>query len=444
MKYLLTSLFFITTSISADSLLSSPKISLNDAGLRVIELKVKDTNLDDEDIQLLEYRSEELIDNSKIEYTILKDNDSFYEFLIALSDTYVSDYFNFKIKIKDSFSKDIFIFLPSSNRNSFNKIASNSEVISINPLSKVLDDDEVRPVISSDINNIKPISDNSFSSKTIPAGDIKTMWSLATDIAKSSNDLSIYQIMWSIYLGNPSAFINENINLVRDDIDITIPSYEVMSRNSPSDSKAAVIKMNQSFSLDFKTPTKSLLTLTAPKINKETEITLVKDELDGVVDIVSKEPISSSPEDIISQNTSTLTIKTNNQIIEDLTEISVTEDVKKDSGFNIIDLLFVAGISVLCGVLLALIFIQLSKNRKKTIVYDFEEAPTSGPETQALPSGLSIKNNKDEQEIDLASTYIEMGELEQAHSILTNLLKESESKTAKEKASELISIIESK
>ena len=444
MKYLLTSLFFITTSISAESLLSSPKISVNDAGLRVIELKVKDTNLDDEDIQLLEYRSEELIDNSKIEYTILKDNDSFYEFLIALSDTYVSDYFNFKIKIKDSFSKDIFIFLPSSNRNSFNKIASNSEVISINPLSKVLDDDEVRPVISSDINNIKPISDNSFSSKTIPAGDIKTMWSLATDIAKSSNDLSIYQIMWSIYLGNPSAFINENINLVRDDIDITIPSYEVMSRNSPSDSKAAVIKMNQSFSLDFKTPTKSLLTLTAPKINKETEITLVKDEQDGVVDIVSKEPISSSPEDIISQNTSTLTIKTNNQIIEDLTEISVTEDVKKDSGFNIIDLLFVAGISVFCGVLLALIFIQLSKNRKKTIVYDFEEAPTSGPETQALPSGLSIKNNKDEQEIDLASTYIEMGELEQAHSILTNLLKESESKTAKEKASELISIIESK
>ena len=444
MKYLLTSLFFITTSISADSLLSSPKISLNDAGLRVIELKVKDTNLDDEDIQLLEYRSEELIDNSKIEYTILKDNDSFYEFLIALSDTYVSDYFNFKIKIKDSFSKDIFIFLPSSNRNSFNKIVSNSEVISINPLSKVLDDDEVRPVISSDINNIKPISDNSFSSKTIPAGDIKTMWSLATDIAKSSNDLSIYQIMWSIYLGNPSAFINENINLVRDDIDITIPSYEVMSRNSPSDSKAAVIKMNQSFSLDFKTPTKSLLTLTAPKIKKEIEITLVKDEQDGVVDIVSKEPISSSPEDIISQNTSTLTIKTNNQIIEDLTEISVTEDVKKDSGFNIIDLLFVAGISVLCGVLLALIFIQLSKNRKKTIVYDFEEAPTSGPETQALPSGLSIKNNKDEQEIDLASTYIEMGELEQAHSILTNLLKESESKTAKEKASKLISIIESK
>ena len=91
--------------------------------------------------------------------------------------------------------------------------------------------------------------------------------------------------------------------------------------------------------------------------------------------------------------------------------------------------------------MLSLIFIQLNKNRRKTVVYDFEEAPSSGPETQALPSGLSIKNNKDEQELDLASTYIEMGELEQAHIILRNIVKKSENKAAKEKASELISLI---
>jgi FimV-like protein len=250
--------------------------------------------------------------------------------------------------------------------------------------------------------------------------------------------------MWSIYLGNPSAFINENINLVRDDIDIIVPSYEVMSRNSLSDSKAAVLRMNKSFSLDFRTPAKSLLTLTAPKINKENELNLVKDNEDGKVDLVSIEPLSNSPKDIISQNTSTLVVKTNNQTIEDLVKISVAEEEEKSSEFNFIDLLFVAGISVLCGVLLALIFIQLNKNRRKTVVYDFEEAPSSGPETQALPSGLSITNNKDEQELDLASTYIEMGELDQAQIILLNLLKKSENKAAKEKASELISIIQSK
>ena len=444
MKYLLASLFFVVSTISADSLISSPKISTNETGLRVIELKIKDNNLNDKDIKLLEYRSEEVIDAKKIEYTILKDNDTFYEFLIAVSSSYSSDYFNFKIKIKDDFAKDIFIFLPSINRSSFDERKKSTTVNSINPLSKVLDDDEVRPAL--DIKSVaqKQLADPSFSGKTIPAGDIKTMWSLATDIAKSSNDLSIYQIMWSIYLGNPSAFINENINLVRDDIDIIVPSYEVMSRNSSSDSKAAVLKMNKSFSLDFKTPAKSLLTLTAPKINKENELNLVKDNEDRKIDLVSIEPLSGSPKDIISQNTSTLVIKTNNQTIDDLVEISVAEEEKNSSGFNFIDLLLVAGVSVLCGVLLALIFIQLNKNRRKTVIYDFEEAPSSGPETQALPSGLSITNNKDEQELDLASTYIEMGELDQAQIILLNLLKKSENKAAKEKASELISIIQSK
>ena len=444
MKYLLASLFFVISTISADSLISSPKITTNETGLRVIELKIKDNNLNDKDIKLLEYRSEEGIDAEKIEYTILKDNDTYYEYLIALSGSYSSDYFNFKIKIKDDFSKDIFIFLPSINRSSFDDRKKSTTVTSINPLSKVLDDDEVRPAVGIKPKIQKPIEDPSFSGKTIPAGDIKTMWSLATDIAKSSDDLSIYQIMWSIYLGNPSAFINENINLVRDDIDIIVPSYEVMSRNSSSDSKAAILRMNKSFSLDFRTPAKSLLTLTAPKVIKKNELDLVKDNEDGKVDLVSIEPLSSSPKDIISQNTSTLVIKTNNQTIDDLVEISVAEEEEKSSEFNFIDLLFVAGISVLCGVLLSLIFIQLNKNRRKTVVYDFDEAPSSGPETQALPSGLSIKNNKDEQELDLASTYIEMGELEQAHIILRNIVKKSENKAAKEKASELISLIQSK
>ena len=185
-------------------------------------------------------------------------------------------------------------------------------------------------------------------------------------------------------------------------------------------------------------------TLGVTYVIKKNELDLVKDNEDGKVDLVSIEPLSNSPKDIISQNTSTLVIKTNNQTIDDLVEISVAEEEEKSTEFNFIDLLFVAGISVLCGVLLSLIFIQLNKNRRKTVVYDFEEAPSSGPETQALPSGLSIKNNKDEQELDLASTYIEMGELEQAHIILRNIVKKSENKAAKEKASELISLIQSK
>ena len=71
--------------------------------------------------------------------------------------------------------------------------------------------------------------------------------------------------MLSIYLCNPNAFLDENINLVRSDVDIVIPSYQTMQANSPVEAKNAIVKMNQAFSLDFKKSSKSLLTLTAPK-----------------------------------------------------------------------------------------------------------------------------------------------------------------------------------
>jgi FimV-like protein len=254
--------------------------------------------------------------------------------------------------------------------------------------------------------------------------------------------------MWSIYLGNPDAFLDENINLVRNDVDIVIPSYQAMQVNSPAEAKNAIIKMNQAFSLDFKKSSKSLLTLTAPKISKLEEAKIITEVEKEQVEAVSNNTDSSSPEDIISKNTSTLTFNAENEVIEDLTKIAdaanSTDLQEKSSGIKLIDLLFVAAISVICGVLLALIFIQLNKNRKKAIVYDFDEAPSSGPETTALPSGLSIKNNEDEQELDLASTYIEMGEFDQANAILQNLLKKSENENLKDKARELITSIQSK
>ena len=58
------------------------------------------------------------------------------------------------------------------------------------------------------------------------------MWSIASNIQKESSDISIYQIMWSIYLGNKDAFIDGNINLVRNDRDLMIPSFAVMSGTS--------------------------------------------------------------------------------------------------------------------------------------------------------------------------------------------------------------------
>ena len=58
------------------------------------------------------------------------------------------------------------------------------------------------------------------------------MWSLASNIKTDMSDTSIYQIMWSIYLGNKDAFIDGNINLVRNDKDLIIPSYSSISETS--------------------------------------------------------------------------------------------------------------------------------------------------------------------------------------------------------------------
>ena len=449
MKYLLATLIFLTSFVSANNLISSPKISINDNGLRVIELNIKESNIDDNDIKLFEYKSEDVLDKNKIAYTLLLDNDKFSRFSIVLSETYTSDYFSFKLRVKDNIAKDIFIFLPSKAR--FEKPLSINNILkeSINSISSSNNEEIISKSEDQEIKE-EVLLDESVQQeeKVISAGEIKTMWSLATDIAKNNGDLSIYQIMWSIYLGNPNAFLDENINLVRSDVDIVIPSYQTMQANSRVEAKNAIVKMNQAFSLDFKKSSKSLLTLTAPKISKLEEAKIITEEEKEQREAVSIDSDSSSPEDIISKNTSTLTFNAENEVIEDLTKIADSVDKtdlqEESSGIKLVDLLFVAAISVICGVLLALIFIQLNKNRKKAIVYDFDEAPSSGPETTALPSGLSIKNNEDEQELDLASTYIEMGELDQANVILQNLLKKSENENLKDKVRELITSIQSK
>ena len=449
MKYLLVTLIFLTSFVSANNLISSPKISINDNGLRVIELNIKESNIDDDDIKLFEYKSEEILDKNKIAYTLLLDNDNFSKFSIVLSETYASDYFSFKLRVKDDLAKDIFIFLPSKARIE-SPLSTNDPIKeSINTLTKFNNKEISIKSEDEEIEQEPPLDEIvQQKEKVVSAGEIKTMWSLATDIAKTNGDLSIYQIMWSIYLGNPDAFLDKNINLVRNDVDIVIPSYQAMQANSPAEAKNAIIKMNQAFSLDFKKSSKSLLTLTAPKISKLEEAKIITEVEKEQVEAVSNNTDSSSPEDIISKNTSTLTFNAENEVIEDLTKIAdaanSTDPQEKSSGIKLIDLLFVAAISLICGVLLALIFIQLNKNRKKAIVYDFDEAPSSGPETTALPSGLSIKNNEDEQELDLASTYIEMGEFDQANAILQNLLKKSENENLKDKARELIISIQSK
>jgi FimV-like protein len=436
LRALFTLFFLIPVNITADALLSSPKLTLNSQGERVIEFKIQNSRISDDDILLKEYKSDEPLNQTYIAYTLLEDFSNYKTYSIVLSNSYDANYFNFKLVIKNELAKDIFIFLPSKINSSLQKNVpskplkqnientrkSNEETITIQPsISEIIVDEKIDET-----------------TKVVKASEITTMWSIASNIQKESSDISIYQIMWSIYLGNKDAFIDGNINLVRNDRDLMIPSFAVMSGTSDSEARASILAMNESYSLSIAPTIKSLLVLTAPKI-KESPKEVIKEVVeDQEVTNIDLNDDLQDPKSIIEQNTKTLEMVVESKIVEDLLQETKNIDNSESQEFNLTDLLFVAFVSILSGVLIALIYIQLKSRQSKKIDYDFEEAKDNSSSIQGLPKGLSIENNKDEQQLDLAVTYFEMGDLENSKSILDEIIRSSDNDKLKQDAQNLL------
>lgn len=436
LRALFTLFFLIPVNITADALLSSPKLTLNSQGERVIEFKIQNSRISDDDILLKEYKSDEPLNQAYIAYTLLEDFSNYKTYSIVLSNSYDANYFNFKLVIKNELAKDIFIFLPSKINSSLQKNVP-SKPLTQNIENTRKSNEEtiiIQPTISENIVDEK-IDETA---KVVKASEITTMWSIASNIQKESSDISIYQIMWSIYLGNKDAFIDGNINLVRNDRDLMIPSFTVMSGTSDSEARASILAMNESYSLSIAPTIKSLLVLTAPKI-KESPKEVIKEVVkDQEVTNIDLNDDLQDPKSIIEQNTKTLEMVVESKIAEDLLQETKNIDNSESQEFNLTDLLFVAFVSILSGVLIALIYIQLKSRQSKKIDYDFEEAKDNSSSIQGLPKGLSIENNKDEQHLDLAVTYFEMGDLENSKSILDEIIRSSDNDKLKQDAQNLL------
>ncbi|MGB0711167.1 MAG: FimV/HubP family polar landmark protein [Gammaproteobacteria bacterium] len=436
LRALFTLFFLIPVNITADALLSSPKLTLNSQGERVIEFKIQNSRISDDDILLKEYKSDEPLNQTYVAYTLLEDFSNYKTYSIVLSNSYDANYFNFKLVIKNELAKDIFIFLPSKINSSLQKNVP-SKPLKQNIENTRKSNEEtitIQPTISENIVDEK-IDETA---KVVKASEITTMWSIASNIQKESSDISIYQIMWSIYLGNKDAFIDGNINLVRNDRDLMIPSFAVMSGTSDSEARASILAMNESYSLSIAPTIKSLLVLTAPKI-KESPKEVIKEVVeDQEVTNIDLNDDLQDPKSIIEQNTKTLEMVVESKIAEDLLQETKNIDNSESQEFNLTDLLFVAFVSILSGVLIALIYIQLKSRQSKKIDYDFEEAKDNSSSIQGLPKGLSIENNKDEQQLDLAVTYFEMGDLENSKSILDEIIRSSDNDKLKQDAQNLL------
>ena len=418
LRHLLLFLIFSSTNIFADILLSSPKIKLNAQDQRVIELKIQNADLRDGDILLKEYKTDNIIDETNIDYTLINSFESYQIFTIALSKDYDEDYFSFKISIKDSFSKDIFIFLPSKIRNFYQEIPDTKTYKTITP--KKIESNK-QPVSISKIES-KP---SNSEPQILKASEITTVWSMAKKIKGSNENISIYQIMWSIYLGNKEAFLNENINLIRKDIDIIVPSNTQIENVSYEIARDSILRMNESFSQSLKSASKSLLILTAPKIIDDVEETNNNEIKEDASQVSFDENID--PKTLIEENTRQISIGLENEALDNLLDKEIQSSNQEQNSFEVFDIIFISLISLASGALLALIFIQLRNIRNsKNIEYDFEEALDDNSTLSSMPSDLSIENNKDQQQFDLAVTYYEMNDKSSAKNILTNLIKDTE------------------
>ena len=453
LRYLfLLSLVFSLNAFS-DVFLSSPKIKLNAQNQRVIEFRIENERINDGDITLNEYKTNNPIDESFIEYTLINDFGNYHTFTIVLDDEYLEDYFSFKILIKENFAKDIFIYLPSKVRSTFNnpepykpERVSSETTFSLsknqNAVSKKLE--EVEPDILIEdkeenivLNKTEQIEPEIQQNDIFKSSEITTVWSMAEKIKGQNENISIYQVMWSIYLGNRKAFLNDNINLIRADLDISIPSLNDIESISFQIAKESILDMNESYASRLQSATKSLLVLTAPNviedINDGKEIEL-KTEDQNQIDFEN----ITDPAILIEENTKQIRLEVENEILDELTELKQTI-TEVDNKFQTFDLIFISLISLASGVLLALIFIQIRNMRtSKEIQYDFEEASDEKSSLTSLPSDLSIKNDIDQQQFDLAVTYYEMSDKENALALLKNLIQTTKNSEIREASEDLL------
>ena len=453
LRYLFLLPLVFSLNAFSDVFLSSPKIKLNAQNQRVIEFRIENERINDGDITLNEYKTNNPIDESFIEYTLINDFGSYHTFTIVLDDEYLEDYFSFKILIKENFAKDIFIYLPSKVRSSFNNSepykperVSSETTFSLsknqNAVSKKLEqvepdiliEDKEENIILNKTEQIEPeIQQNDI----FKSSEITTVWSMAEKIKDQNENISIYQVMWSIYLGNRKAFLNDNINLIRADLDISIPSLNDIESISFQIAKESILDMNESYASRLQSATKSLLVLTAPNvvedINDDKEVEL-KTENQNQLDFENK----TDPEILIEQNTKQIRLEIENEILDELTELKQTI-TEVDNKFQTFDLIFISLISLASGVLLALIFIQIRNMRtSKEIQYDFEEASDDKSSLTTLPSDLSIKNDIDQQQFDLAVTYYEMSDKENAVALLKNLIQTTNNSEIREASEDLL------
>ena len=393
-------LFFIIFSslLSSEITYLSSKTFQDENAIQIIISINSTEEIDKSDISIFEYQTSSSIKGSLFNLSLSRVNISEYNLSFEkLKDT-DTPYALFTIEIKDN-RKDFFIFLSDD---SYTSILQNETVEVSSP--QIIEEE-------------KPSNEI-----VILADEITTVWSMAESL--NYNDLSIYQVMWSIFENNRGAFIDDNINLIRNDMDILIPELQSIREIDKSYAKFSIREMIDTNTFE----TQQMLTLVAPESEAiiEQEIEVTQEEKTQNFDIQNQEQATLDPQAIIESQTRIIEIERNEEI-----EISNGEI---NSGVNILQLLIVSLVSLAVGFLIAIFLIK-----RNLVTAKNESKPDDA--LSSMPKGLSIKNDPFIQQFDLAITLYEMKDYEKAKILLDEIIDKAKNQKLIQQAVDLRSKI---
>ena len=434
-KYFLL-LALLSHSLYASTIIGSPIVEVNSEGLYLVQIKISSTrNLIEDDISITNFKSDDELSDFKFEFRIFENLQDYKRLTLAIPSSYLEDYISFRLNIKRELKKDIFIFLPQNNV----VPKAKSQVSFKLPAKKIYGEPQrydLEKILSEEIDyqdsavdnsNVfslaKPSDENSDDDealKSIPSSDVETIWSVSKSVSQDY-DASIYQIMWGFYLENPDAFIDEDINRVRGDIDLALPSQELVASTSEVNAKESIAFMdikNKQIKVSAIKPT---LKLTAPEeiylnpSSNENSIDSSTLKLNpDLVNTIDNSELNAS--EIVSKNTSFIEIQSE-------TDLSAISNIPKNTkGFDVKDLFWVGFLSLLLGFSIAYMLIRSSKRPAFTRAAVEEDMQD---ENNTFQTNLSISNDIETQELDLVRTYIEMDDWDSAEKILEKLISNS-------------------
>ena len=436
MKKHLLLLALLSHSLYASTIIGSPVVEINSEGLYLVQIKISSTsNLEEDDISITNFKSNDELSDFKFEFRIFENLQDYKRLTLAIPNNYLEDYISFRLNIKKELKKDIFIFLPQNSvapkaksQVSFKlpakKIYGEPQRYDLEKiLSEEIDYQDLEPDNSKAFSLAKPNNDNSNDAedpKSIPSSEVETIWSVSKSVSQNY-DASIYQIMWGFYLENPGAFIDEDINRVRGDIDLALPSQELVASTSEVTAKESIAFMDIKNKQIQRSAIKPILKLTAPE---ETYLNFDSNE-DSIGSstlklkpnpgkIIDNSELKAS--EIVSKNTSIIEIQSE-------TDLSITSNISKNSkGFDLKDLFWVGVLSLLLGFAIAYMLIRSSKRPAFTRAAVEEDLQD---DNNTFQTNLSISNDIETQELDLVRTYIEMDDWDSAEKILDKLIANS-------------------